>query len=204
MIAKSVQKCCQINIFFQLLILIPLFQNYLEFCWSLVCLVTSLNVVWPVGQWELEFDGSRLQTGTAWSVLSRPGDLRWTPRSRWDPRSQGWTRTSSVVILSLGSFLSRHLIRHLARELRLSGKVNCPLLILANKPLCSAPWKGYLQPKHNYKSDSTKIFRYILPSHQHGVEHHPQAPHVRWPARVLGVGPENLRRHVGRTPVLVR
>ena len=64
--------------------------------------------------------------------------------------------------------------------------------------------KGISATKAQLQIWFNKIFRYILPSHQHGVEHHPQAPHVRWPARVLGVGPENLRRHVGRTPVLVR
>lgn len=51
--------------------------------------------------------------------------------------TQGWMRTSSVVNLWLGSFLSRHRIKHLALELILSGRVNWPRRILANRPVCS-------------------------------------------------------------------
>ena len=43
-----------------------------------------------------------------------------------------------------------------------------------------------------------------LPSHQHGVQHDAEAPHVGRPARVLGVGPQDLGAHVGRAAVLVR
>ena len=136
---------------------------YLEFCWSLGCLVVSLNAEWPLLKLWLELD-SGFQTGTAWSEFSSPGDLRWTPRSLWDPRSQGWTRTSSVVILSLGSFLSKHLMRHFALELRLSGSVNCPRLILAKSPVCSAPWKGYLQRSkiRNTLTFHFRIHKYML------------------------------------------
>ena len=108
----------------------------------------SLNAEAPLlaEEWtEVADSEGWLHTGTAWSWLSAPGDLLCTPRSRLEPTSQGWTRTSSVVILSLGSFLSRHLIRHFARELRFSGRVNWPRLIFAKRPLCSAPWNGYLQ-----------------------------------------------------------
>ena len=117
----------------------------------------SLNAcIWPPAK-GLASSGAGLHTGTACSGLSRPGDLRCTPRSRWDPISQGWTNTSSVVILSLGSLRSRHLIRHFARELRLSGRLNWPRLILANRPLCSAPWKGYLQWRNGYKDALTRF-----------------------------------------------
>ena len=43
-----------------------------------------------------------------------------------------------------------------------------------------------------------------VPSNQHGVQHHAEAPHVRRPARVLRVGPQDLRGHVGGAAVLVR
>ena len=59
--------------------------------------------------------------------------------------TQGWIRTSSVVNLCVGSFLSKHRMRHLARELILSGNVNWPRRILANRPVCSWPWNGYLK-----------------------------------------------------------
>ena len=60
--------------------------------------------------------------GTAWSPLAS-GDLRDPPpRSRWLPTSQGWTSTSSVLILSPGSLRSKHRIRHLAREESESGR----------------------------------------------------------------------------------
>ena len=42
-----------------------------------------------------------------------------------------------------------------------------------------------------------------VPSDQHCVEHHTEAPHVRRPPGVLGVGPEDLRGHVGGAAVLV-
>jgi len=58
--------------------------------------------------------------------------------------TQGWIRTSSVVNLCVGSFLSKHRIKHLALELILSGRVNWPRRILANRPVCSWPWNGYL------------------------------------------------------------
>ena len=59
--------------------------------------------------------------------------------------TQGWIRTSSVVNLCVGSFLSKHRIKHLALELILSGRVNWPRRILANRPVCSWPWNGYLK-----------------------------------------------------------
>jgi len=43
-----------------------------------------------------------------------------------------------------------------------------------------------------------------IPSDQHGVEHDPEAPHVGGAARVLTVGLQDLRRHVGGAAVLVR
>ena len=101
-----------------------------------------------------------VHTGTAWSWFSDPGDRLWTPLSLLEPSSQGWTRTSSVVILSLGSFLSRHLIRHFARELRFSGRVNWPRLIFAKSPLCSAPWNGYLA-ENNVITLDTKHNNYL-------------------------------------------
>ena len=101
-----------------------------------------------------------VHTGTAWSWFSDPGDRLWTPLSLLEPSSQGWTRTSSVVILSLGSFLRRHLIRHFARELRFSGRVNWPRLIFAKSPLCSAPWNGYLA-KNNVITLDTKPSDYL-------------------------------------------
>lgn len=42
-----------------------------------------------------------------------------------------------------------------------------------------------------------------ISSDQHSVEHHTEAPHVRRPPGVLGVGPEDLRGHVGGAAVLV-
>lgn len=62
--------------------------------------------------------------------------------------TQGWIRTSSVVSLCVGSFLSKHRIKHLALELILSGRVNWPRRILANRPVCSWPWNGYLKKKY--------------------------------------------------------
>ena len=44
----------------------------------------------------------------------------------------------------------------------------------------------------------------LLPSNKHRVEHHPQTPHVGRPARVLSVGPQDLRGDIGGAPVLVR
>ena len=44
----------------------------------------------------------------------------------------------------------------------------------------------------------------LLPSNKHRVEHHPQPPHVGRPARVLGVGPQDLGGDVGGTAVFVR
>ena len=63
----------------------------------------------------------------------------------WCCVTQGCASTSSVVNLSSGSFLKRHRIRHFALDEIESGIVNCPLRILANKPVCSWPWNGYLR-----------------------------------------------------------
>ena len=97
-------------------------------------------------------------SGTDWSAESELGeDLRDAPpRSRALPTTQGWRRTSSVVIRSPGSFRSRHLMRHLARDESESGRENWPRRILANNPLCSAPWKGYLEKKTNVNFQQKK------------------------------------------------
>ena len=89
--------------------------------------------------------GEGVKLGTVWSPEASGERREVPPRSRWLPTSHGCTSTSSVVILSPGSFLRRHLMRHLAREERESGREKWPRRILANSPLCSAPWKGYLQ-----------------------------------------------------------
>lgn len=64
--------------------------------------------------------------------------------------SQGCMRTSSVVSRWVGSFRRRHRIRHLAREDTLSGRLKWPRRILANRPVCSWPWNGYLQNNNIY------------------------------------------------------
>ena len=48
------------------------------------------------------------------------------------------------------------------------------------------------------------LFCVHTPSDQHGVEHDAEAPHVRRPARVLRVGPEDLGGNIGWAAVLVR
>ena len=86
-----------------------------------------------------------------WATTRR--DSRGFPEDPWqevcplglERVTQGWMRTSSVVSLVVGSLRSKQRMRHLARELILSGNVNWPRRILANRPVCSWPWNGYLE-----------------------------------------------------------
>ena len=105
-------------------------------------------------------------SGTIWSVSATDEfgvccggwattrlDSRGFPEDPWqevcplgvERVTQGWMRTSSVVNRVVGSLRSKQRMRHLARELILSGSVNWPRRILANRPVCSWPWNGYLE-----------------------------------------------------------
>ena len=83
-------------------------------------------------------------SGTIWSVSATDElgvccggwettrlDSRGFPEDPWqevwlgvESVTQGWMRTSSVVNLVVGSLRSKQRMRHLARELILSGSVN--------------------------------------------------------------------------------
>ena len=61
------------------------------------------------------------------------------------------------IHLSSGSFLNRHLMRHFALEEIESGMLNWPRRILANKPVCSWPWNGYLKAKESINSSEKNV-----------------------------------------------
>ena len=114
----------------------------------------------------------RLASGTAWSspCPSTPPDDDPPPLCEWpcpcllllllppededwllrEGRSlawviQGWMRTSSVVSRSSGFLRRRQRMRQRARDEMESGRLNWPRRILAKRPWCSCPWKGYLK-----------------------------------------------------------
>ena len=69
-----------------------------------------------------------------------------------------------------------------------------------------APHRGkdICKERHKVNNHGLTKFYFHTPSDQHGVEHHAEAPHVRRPARVLRVGPEDLGGNIGGAAVLVR
>ena len=117
-------------------------------------------------------------SGTIWSVSATDEfgvccggwattrlDSRGFPEDPWqevcplgvERVTQGWMRTSSVVNRVVGSLRSKQRMRHLARELILSGSVNWPRRILANRPVCSWPWNGYLKSKESPLNQLKKL-----------------------------------------------
>lgn len=78
-------------------------------------------------------------SGTTWSV-------RGVTSSRSSScTTQGWSRTSSELILSLGSRRIRFLIKHLALFDTVSGILKFPRLIFLNKFVWSKSLNGYLK-----------------------------------------------------------
>lgn len=90
-------------------------------------------------------------SGTTWSVLCEDSSLSSSCTT------QGWRRTSSELILSLGSRRMRFLIKHLALFDTVSGILKFPRLIFLNKFVWSKSLKGYLKKKIKIMNTIKKI-----------------------------------------------